>query len=68
MFRIKALQAVVLWTLLEIWKKAIQDQSIAQEVYLVSSDPENFVSDYADKVEHEFDKIAGLEKRIQKSK
>ena len=39
---------------------------MVQELDLVSSDPENFVSDYVDEVEHEFDELAGLEKRIQK--
>ena len=41
---------------------------MAQELNLVSSDPKNFVSDYVDEVEHEFDEFAGLEERIQKIK
>ena len=36
-------------------QEAMQDQSMAQELDLVSTDPENFVSDYVDEVEHEFD-------------
>ena len=47
-------------------QEAMQDQSTVQELDLVSSDPENFVSDYFDEIEHEFDEFAGLEKRIQK--
>ena len=43
-------------------------QPMAQELELVSFDPENFVSDYVDEVEHEFDEFAGLDKRIQKLK
>ena len=47
-------------------QEAMQDQSTVQELDLVSSDPENFVSDYFDEIEQEFDEFAGLEKRIQK--
>ena len=36
-------------------QEAMQDQSMAQEFDLVSNDPENFVSDYVDEVEQEFD-------------
>ena len=36
-------------------REAMQDQSMAQEFDLVSNDPENFVSDYVDEVEQEFD-------------
>ena len=46
-------------------KKAMQDQSISQELDLASSDPENIFSDYVDKVELKFNKLSGLEKRIQ---
>ena len=60
MLRIRALWPIVLWTLLEICK----DQSMAQELNLVSSDPENFVSDYVDEVEYGFDEFACFEKRI----
>ena len=49
-------------------EEAMQDQSIAQELDLAFSDPENFVSDYVDEIEHEFDELADLEKRIQKFK
>ena len=49
-------------------QETVQDQSIAQELDLGFSDPEKFVSDYVDKTEHEFDELAGLEKRIQKFK
>ena len=37
------------------FQEAMQDLSMVQELDLVSSDPENFVSDYVDEVEHEFD-------------
>ena len=49
-------------------QEAVQDQSIAQELNLVSSDPENIVSDYVNEIEHESDELADLEKRIQKFK
>ena len=49
-------------------QETVQDQSIAQELDLGFSDPEKFVSDYVDEIEHEFDELAGLEKRIQKFK
>ena len=49
-------------------QETVQDQSIAQELDLGFSDPENFVSDYVDETEHKFDGLAGLEKRIQKFK
>ena len=45
---------------------AMQDKSIAQELNL--ENPENFVSDYVDKIEHKFHEVEGLEKRIQKFK
>ena len=47
-------------------REAITDQSRAQEPDLVSEDPENFVSDFVDKVSYEFDEFFGFEKRIQK--
>ena len=46
-------------------KETMQDQSISQELDLASSDPENIVSEYVDEVEHKFNKLSGLEKRIQ---
>ena len=49
-------------------QETVQDQSIAQELDLGFFDPEKFVSDYVDEIEHEFDELAGLEKRIQKFK
>ena len=39
---------------------------MAQELDLTSDDPENFVSDFFDEVEVEYDKLKGVEKRIQK--
>ena len=42
------------------------DKSIAQGLNL--ENPENFVSDYVDKIEHKFHEVEGLEKRIQKFK
>ena len=49
-------------------QEAMQDQSMVQELDLVSSDPVNFVSDYVDEVEHDFDEFTGVEERIQKFK
>ena len=47
-------------------REAITDQSMAQELDLVSEDPENFVSDFVYEVIYEFDEFFGFEKRIQK--
>ena len=47
-------------------REAITNQSIAQELDLVSEVPENCVSDFVDKVSYEFDEFFGFEKRIQK--
>ena len=47
-------------------REAITDQSRAQEPDLVSEDPENFVSDFVDKVSYEFDEFFGFDKTIQK--
>ena len=46
-------------------REAVADQSMAQELDLVSEDPENFVSDFLDEVSYEFDEFFGFEKRIQ---
>ena len=47
-------------------KETTNDDSMAQELDLTSDDPENFVSDFVDEVEVEYDKFKGVEKRIQK--
>ena len=47
-------------------REAITNQSIAQELDLVSEVPQNCVSDFVDKVSYEFDEFFGFEKRIQK--
>ena len=44
----------------------VTNQSIAQDLDLVSKDPKNFVSDFVDKVSYEFDEFSGFEERIQK--
>ena len=46
-------------------REAVADQSMAQELDLVSEYPENFVSDFLDEVSYEFDEFFGFEKRIQ---
>ena len=45
-------------------REAITNQLMAKEFDLVSEDPENFVSDFADKVSYGFDEFFGFEKRI----
>ena len=45
-------------------REAITNQLMAKEFDLVSEDPENFVSDFADKVSYEFDEFFGFEKGI----
>ena len=47
-------------------REAVTDQSKTQELDLVLEDPENFVFDFVDEVNYEFDEIFGFEKRIQK--
>ena len=47
-------------------QEVMQDDSMAQELYLVCSDPENFVSDYVEKTEYEYDEFVDFEKRIKK--
>ena len=47
-------------------REAVTDQSKTQELDLVLEDPENFVSDFVDEVNYEFDEFFGFEKRIQK--
>ena len=39
---------------------------MAQELNVVSSDPENFVSDYADEIEYKFDESESFKSRIKK--
>ena len=39
---------------------------MAQELNVVSSDSENFVSDYADESEYKFDEFEGFKSRIKK--
>ena len=46
-------------------REAVTDQSMTQELDLVSENPENFVSDFLDEVSYEFDEFFGFEKRIQ---
>ena len=48
-------------------QEAMQDDSMAQELDLISPGPENFVSDHVDEVEYKIDEFAGFEKRIKKS-
>ena len=46
--------------------KRLNDDSMAQELDLMPDDPENFVSDFFDEVEFEYDKFQSVVKRIQK--
>ena len=46
-------------------RDTITDQSMAQELDLVSEGPETFVSDFVDEVSYEFYEFFGFEKRIQ---
>ena len=46
--------------------KAMQDRSMAEELDLVSSNPEHFVSNYVDEIEYQYDNFSGFEKRIRK--
>lgn len=47
-------------------RNAINDQSMAQDFELISEDPGNFVSDFVDEVNYEFDEAFSFQKRIQK--
>ena len=47
-------------------QEAMQDRSMAPELNLVSSDLENFVSDYIDEIEYEYNEFSRFEKRILK--
>ena len=46
--------------------KTMQDRSMAEELNLVSSNPEHFVSNYVDEIEYQYDNFSGFEKRIRK--
>ena len=46
-------------------RDTITDQSMAQELDLVSEGPETFVSDFVDEVSYEFYEFFGFGKRIQ---
>ena len=48
-------------------REAVSHQLMTQELDLVSEDPENFVFEFVDGVNCEFDEFFGFEKRIQKS-
>ena len=39
---------------------------MAQDFDLISEDPGNFVSDFVDEVNYEFDEVFSFQKRIQK--
>ena len=49
----------------DLWE-AVADQSIGQEIDLVSEYPDSFVSDFFDEVNCKFDEFFGFEKRIKK--
>ena len=47
-------------------REVVTYQSVAQELDLVSEDPEKFASDFVDEVNYEFDEFFDLQKNIQK--
>ena len=47
-------------------QEAMQDGFMAEELELVSSDPENFFSNYVDEIEYQYDESSEFEKRIRK--
>ena len=48
-------------------RDTITDQSMAQELDLVSEGPETFVSDFVDEVSYEFNKFLALKKGFKTS-
>ena len=47
-------------------QEAVREDSIAEELGLVCSDPENYVSDYVEEIEYKFDEFEGFKNRIKK--
>ena len=46
-------------------REAVTNKSMAQELDLVSENPEYFVSDFVDEFTYEFDEFFGFEKRFK---